>query len=91
MLYIDPSPRNYNAGMSPAQSLFPVSIGATEHHFLVLRPGQLQFLSNLSGELVQEEQVRALTDGAGLALVRDPTRSAPWLVTTTSLFQVGRV
>jgi hypothetical protein len=29
-----------------------------------------------------------LTDGVALALVRDPTRSLPWLVTTTALYQV---
>jgi hypothetical protein len=42
-----------------------------------------------TGELVQEEPIRVLTDGVALALVRDPTRSLPWLVTTTALYQVG--
>jgi hypothetical protein len=37
---------------------------------------------------VQEEPIRVLTDGVALALVRDPTRSLPWLVTTTALYQV---
>jgi hypothetical protein len=37
---------------------------------------------------VQEEPVRVLTDGVALTLVRDPTRSLPWLVTTTALYQV---
>lgn len=32
--------------------------------------------------------MRAMTDGVALCLVRDPTRSAPWLVTTTALYQV---
>jgi hypothetical protein len=41
-----------------------------------------------TGELVQEEPIRVLTDGVALALVRDPTRSLPWLVTTTALYQV---
>jgi hypothetical protein len=45
------------------------------------------FLST-TGELVQEEPIRMLTDGVALALVRDPTRSLPWLVTTTALYQV---
>jgi hypothetical protein len=53
MMYVDPSPRNYNTGLSPAQSLAPISLGVTDHHFLVLRPGQLQMMSSLSGQLVQ--------------------------------------
>jgi hypothetical protein len=44
-----------------------------------------------TGELVQEEPIRVLTDGVALALVRDPTRSLPWLVTTTALYQVLHV
>jgi hypothetical protein len=39
---------------------------------------------------LQEEPIRVLTDGVALALVRDPTRSLPWLVTTTALYQVLR-
>lgn len=48
-LYVDPSPKHINVGMNPPQSLMPVSVGVTDHHYLVLRPGQLQMLSCLSG------------------------------------------
>jgi hypothetical protein len=48
--YVEPSSKHLNLGLNPSQSLTPVSIGVTDHHYLVLRPGQLQMLSSLSGE-----------------------------------------
>lgn len=89
IMYVEPSPGA--AQLTHLQSTAPVSIGVTEHHFLVLRPGQLQMLSNLSGALVQEEPLKSSVDGVALALVKDPFRSALWLVTTTSIFQVSAV
>lgn len=91
MMYVDPiSPPGTTVGLLPGHNpLTPVAIGVTAHHFLVLRQGQLQMLSNLSGDLVQEEALKISVDGQALALVRDPTRSAPWLITTTSIFQVS--
>jgi hypothetical protein len=47
--YVEPSCKHLNLGLNPSQSLIPVSIGVTDHHYLVLRPGQLQMLSSLSG------------------------------------------
>ena len=85
-MYVEPSPAA--AQLTHLQSTAPVSIGVTEHHFLVLRPGQLQMLSNLSGALVQEAPLKSSVDGVALALVKDPFRSALWLITTTSIFQV---
>lgn len=85
MMYVEPAAA---AQLTHLQSTAPVSIGVTEHHFLVLRPGQLQMLSNLSGALVQEEPLKSSIDGVALALVKDPFRSALWLITTTSIFQV---
>ena len=91
MMYVDPiSPAGTTVGLLPGHNpLTPVAIGVTAHHFLVLRQGQLQMLSSLSGDLVQEEALKISVDGQALALIRDPTRAAPWLVTTTSIFQVG--
>lgn len=90
MMYVDPiSPPGTTVGLLPGHNpLTPVAVGVTAHHFLVLRQGQLQMLSNLSGDLVQEEALKISVDGQALALVRDPARSAPWLITTTSIFQV---
>jgi len=90
MMYVDPiSPAGTSVGLLPGHNpLTPVAIGVTAHHFLVLRQGQLQMLSSLSGDLVQEEALKISVDGQALALIRDPTRAAPWLVTTTSIFQV---
>lgn len=90
MMYVDPlTPPPSSVGALPGQNfLTPVAIGVTAHHFLVLRQGQLQMLSNLSGDLVQEENLKISADGQALALVKDPTRSSPWLITTTSIFRV---
>jgi hypothetical protein len=49
--YVEPSSKHLNLGLNPSQSLTPVSIGVTDHHYLVLRPGQLQMLSSLSGKV----------------------------------------
>jgi hypothetical protein len=62
--YVEPSSKHLNLGLNPSQSLTPVSIGVTDHHYLVLRPGQLQMLSSLSGERCGFVHLRALDCGS---------------------------
>jgi hypothetical protein len=62
--YVEPSSKHLNLGLNPSQSLTPVSIGVTDHHYLVLRPGQLQMLSSLSGERLGFVHLRALDCGS---------------------------
>lgn len=64
VMYVDPQPKNHNIGLSPPQALAPVSIGVTEHHFVVLRPGQVQMLSNVSGKVCVEIEYDVNTIGA---------------------------
>ncbi len=65
----------------------PKSIAVSEFHFLILLGDRLQVMSRLSGRLVQEELLRP-GEGVSLGLVRDATRSATWLYSTSSIFQV---
>lgn len=68
----------------------PKSIAVSEFHFLILLGDRLQVMSRLSGRLVQEELLRP-GEGVSLGLVRDATRNAIWLYSTSSIFQVGTV
>lgn len=54
---------------------------------MTLRGDRLQFLSNLNGDLVQEELLKA-DNGLPINLARDCTRNLNYLFTTTSIFQV---
>eukprot|EP00428_Durinskia_dybowskii_P070223 CAMPEP_0170407188 /NCGR_PEP_ID=MMETSP0117_2-20130122/28114_1 /TAXON_ID=400756 /ORGANISM="Durinskia baltica, Strain CSIRO CS-38" /LENGTH=1170 /DNA_ID=CAMNT_0010664419 /DNA_START=122 /DNA_END=3634 /DNA_ORIENTATION=+ len=81
-LYSEPSLSQVTQFMSP------VSIAISSYHFIVLRPGVVQMFSNLSGDLMQEDFLQTKTDGVALALVHDPVRPMPWLITTTSIYQV---
>lgn len=65
----------------------PKSIAVSEFHFLILLGDRLQVMSRLSGRLVQEELLRPGV-GVTLGMVRDTTRNATWLYSTTSIFQV---
>ena len=66
----------------------PMSIASTEYHFLALLGDRLQFVSRLNGSLVQEESLRAASDGTPLGLVRDAARGITWLYTDSAVFQV---
>jgi hypothetical protein len=65
----------------------PVSISATEYHFITLMSDRVQFTSRLNGSLVQEE-VLPSSDGNPLGLVRDVTKSTTWLYTDSAVFQI---
>jgi hypothetical protein len=83
-------------GGGSSSATLPVSLSVTPHHFMVLRApvlagssaASLQMLSNLNGELVQQEALRTNVDGYPLALVSDATKDTVWLITSTSIFQV---
>lgn len=64
-----------------------LSFSPTAFHFMTLRGDRIQFLSNLNGDLVQEELLKA-DNGLPINLARDSTRNLNYLFTTTSIFQV---
>ena len=65
----------------------PISIAATEYHFISLLSDRVQFTSRLNGSLVQEELLR-VGDGLPLGLVRDVAKSITWLFTDAVVFQI---
>lgn len=67
----------------------PISIASTEYHFLSLLADRLQVVSRLNGSLIQEESLRAASDGTPLGLVRDAARGITWLYTDSAVFQVS--
>jgi len=65
----------------------PISIAATEYHFIALLSDRVQFISRLNGSLVQEEFLR-VGDGIPLGLVRDAAKCTTWLYTVSGVFQI---
>ena len=65
----------------------PISIAATEYHFIALLSDRVQFISRLNGSLVQEEFLR-VGDGIPLGLVIDTAKCTTWLYTVSAVFQI---
>ena len=65
----------------------PLSIAATEYHFLMLSYDKLLSMSSLNGSLVEEELLR-VADGNAIGLVRDIARNTIWLYTDSFIFQL---
>lgn len=66
----------------------PLSIAATEFHFLVLTHDRLQIVSRLNGSVEQDDDVLRFIEGTPLGLLRDPSKGNLWLYTSCAVYQI---
>jgi len=77
-----------NIGNLLVSQALPLSIAATEFHFLVLTQDRLQTVSRLNGSVEQDEDVLRFVEGLPLGLLRDSLRGTLWLYTTSAVYQI---
>ena len=66
----------------------PISLAATEFHFITLSHQKFKAISRLNGSLEQDNMVASCIDGLPLGLVRDYSNGSLYLYSDLSVYQV---